>query len=149
MVVFFEIGKKFGLINYDIYKALKIFSKALYAFHLLSYSSQQKLSVNILPRREKRSIKTWLVLGFKILISNINKEIYISSIKLTSKFVCHVIFCVHGCVEPFKIKTRFFFIHQPLGNAISNSNRARNGTTSRYLRNLKYNLFCHVEMYKD
>ena len=31
MVVFFEIGKKFGLINYDIYKALKIFSKALYA----------------------------------------------------------------------------------------------------------------------
>ena len=90
-----------------------------------------------------------MVLCFKILISNINKEIYISSIKLTSKFVCNVRFCAHGCTEPFKIKARFFFIHQPLGNAISNSNRPRNGTTSRYLRNLKYNLFCHVEIHRE
>ena len=90
-----------------------------------------------------------MVLCFKILISNINEEIYISSIKLTSKFVCNVRFCAHGCTETLKIKARFFFIHQPLGKAISNSNRPRNGTTSRYLRNLRYNLFCHVEVYKD
>ena len=90
-----------------------------------------------------------MFLCFNIIISNINKEIYISSIKLTSKFVCNVRFCAHGCTETLKIKARFFFIHQPLGKAISNSNRPRNGTTTRYLRNLKYNLFCHVEIHKD
>ena len=90
--------------------------------------------------------------GFVFLNSHLkyhNKEIYISSNKLTSKFVCNVRFCEHGCTEPLKIKARFFFIHQPLGKAISNSNRPRNGTTSRYLRNLKYNLFCHVEIQRD
>ena len=80
-----------------------------------------------------------MVLCFTIFISNINKEIYLSSIKLTSKFVCNVRFCAHGCTEPFKIKARFFFIHQSLGNAISNSLFVFNGLSSEiWAGNFRY-----------